>query len=215
MLSLIMRLTGIVTTLTITIIIILITIIVASFHRYQQRPHQCCIRLSQIVYIKDVFKPHTFDRLQEACKMLHPALKNENGFAIGRRHVQVSPGTYIHDLFYGKNVMTRLGALIGTRCLRSSRQPIEYRLYTINSSMPWHRDVMISESCPQIEVVYTVYNTSNSTTEWLDERKNQLKRVKSHPNSMLVTQGLGAFHQVTPLTIGERAIIKIAYDLSP
>jgi hypothetical protein len=92
---------------------------------------------------------------------------------------------------------------------------MEYRLYTVESSMPWHRDVVITESCPQIAVVYTVYNTSDSLTEWIDERNKKLERVRSQPNSMIITQGLGAFHQVMPLSEGERAIIKIAYNLIP
>lgn len=194
------------------IVVVSIWMLVASV---DQSPMTCCIRLRNIVYRESVFSPNTFIQLVEACKVLHPQLANEDGFAIGRQTVQVETGSYLHKLFYGERVMKGLGAMLGTSCLRPSPQPIEYRLYTINSRMPWHRDVMLTETCPQVEVVYTVYNTSDSFTEWIDEQNKKLERVRSKPNSMIITQGLGAFHQVTSLTRGERAIIKIAYNLIP
>ncbi len=184
--------------------------------RQRPQPHKCCIRLQRIVYLRDVFSPPAFERVKEACRILHPHLEKENGFAIGRRYVSVSKDSYLHSLFYDKGVMARLGSMIGTRCLRVSQQPIEYREYTVNSSMPWHRDVKLTESCPQIEVVFTVYNTSDSMTEWIDEQNHdKLESIRSQANSMIITQGLGALHQVTTLTKGERAIVKIAYNLSP
>jgi len=183
--------------------------------RVGQRAQACCIRLNQIMYIENTFSPKSFVKVQDACKQLHGMLAKEEGFAIGRQSVRVPTDSYLQSLFYDHSVMQKLGAILGTRCLRPSPQPIEYRLYTIDSSMPWHRDVMITETCPQIEVVYTVSNTSDSFTEWIDEKNKTLERVQSMPNSMIITQGLGAFHQVTALTRGERAIVKIAYNLIP
>jgi hypothetical protein len=97
-----------------------LTTVILILYLWHQRskPHQplqCCIRLQEILYIDNVFQPRTFNRVQDECKALHPMLKNENGFAIGRQFVQVSEGSYLHTLFYDQVVMKRLGSLIGTQ----------------------------------------------------------------------------------------------------
>ena len=48
--------------------------------------------------------------------------------------------------------------------------PVEFRIYPVErGSMDWHKDVALY-SKPQFEIVFTVTNTSDSTTEWEDER---------------------------------------------
>jgi hypothetical protein len=90
--------------------------------------------------------------------------------------------------------------------------PIEYREYSHGSSMPWHRDTIVTNNgTPQIELVFTIRNTSNSRTEWFSDKTRTTHRVHSEPNSVMITQGGSVMHQVTPLTSGERTIVKVAY----
>jgi hypothetical protein len=173
----------------------------------------CCIQLKNVIYHENVFSTRMFALIKRECSELHNSLTKENGIAIGRETVMVPDESLIAETFYNRDVMHRLGRMIGTRCISRSPQPIEYRLYKTGSSMPWHRDDVITNMCPQIEIVFTVFNTSDSLTEWLDETKNKTVQVKSESNSMIITQGKGAIHRVTELTRGQRAIIKIAYDL--
>ena len=190
----------------------LLTLLVCSMiPSYTQVP--CCIELRHVIYFENVFSPRMLTQIEKECFHLHNRLTKENGVAIGREIVRVPEASLITKTFYNQDVMHRLGRMIGTRCISRSPQPIEYRLYNIGSSMPWHRDDVITNMCPQIEIVFTVLNTSDSLTEWLDETTNTTQQVKSKSNSMIITQGKGAIHRVTELTRGQRAIIKIAYDL--
>lgn len=86
--------------------------------------------------------------------------------------------------------------------------PVEYRQYPIGSQgMVWHRDTCLVGR--QYECVYTVTNTSDSLTLYKD-MFGRIHSVRTEPNSLIVVQAGGAEHAVTPVTIGERSIVKFA-----
>lgn len=187
--------------------------VVCVFHK-SMKP-SCCIYLDIILYKERVLKSISFAKVLVECRALHMKLQPEPQYAlaVGRQTVTVPHTSYIHRLFYSQAVLDVVGGFVGSSCVVPSSQPIEYRLYVMGSSMPWHRDDVITRNCPQIEVVFTVYNHSDSYTEWYDDRLKGIHRIRTKPNSMVITQGLGAFHQVTPLTSGERSILKVVYNL--
>jgi hypothetical protein len=90
--------------------------------------------------------------------------------------------------------------------------PAELRVYQRRgASMAWHQDDVLYDP-PQIEVVYTVENSSDCVTQWKDQDGRELA-VETDPNSALVLAAGGAWHCVTRLKFGRRVIVKMAYIL--
>lgn len=115
----------------------------------------------------------------------------------------------IVDIFYGSDSLFGLSDMIGSELEPLVNVPIEHRYYTKSKGMNWHKDTLLSDP-PQYEVVYTVTNTSDSHTEYIDHwgRKH---RIWTEPNSVMIVRADGYAHQVTPVNKGSRSILKIAY----
>ena len=174
-----------------------------------------CI-LQEILYIKDALSYDDFLKINKECLNIYPKLVPDNSIAKNRLHVIIPKNNIIEKIFYGNKFMNLLKNNIGLNVKPSKVLPIEFRYYIINSSMNWHRDQVITKNiynCPQIEVVYTVHNTSDSKTEWVNDKNGYINEIYSFPNSIMITQGNSSFHRVTPITNGNRSIIKIAYDI--
>jgi hypothetical protein len=91
--------------------------------------------------------------------------------------------------------------------------------------MTWHVDDILYDPTPQIEIVFTVENTSDCKTMWKTKKRKLLsssdtadgneeyetKWVETEPNSVLFIQAGGPEHCVTSLNYGKRIIIKCAY----
>ena len=77
--------------------------------------------------------------------------------------------------------------------------------------MDWHRDVALYTE-PQFEIVCTIHNSSDSRTEWKDIKTGRRRAIRSEPNSVLIVQADSVVHRVTPITKGERSIVKFAYS---
>lgn len=97
-------------------------------------------------------------------------------------------------------------AMITGRQYTDACLPVEMRLYPPGSSMPFHRDMLLF-STPQLELILTLENTSDSTTCWnaLDGTPH---RMRTRPNSLIAVMAGGAPHCVSRSTRGERLILK-------
>ena len=73
--------------------------------------------------------------------------------------------------------------------------------------MEWHIDDVIYKP-NQIEVVYTIDNNSDCNTMW---RAESIHSIQSTPNSALILRAGGVEHKVSPLTMGRRTILKMAW----
>ena len=170
--------------------------------------------LDRILYKNRVLAPRIFHQVRSACDELQPALTEDPmPGAYKRFHVIITdPESSIYKLFYGVPFMKRVSTWIKGSVAPHPSLPIEYREYAHGSSMRWHRDLIITDNgTPQIELVFTIRNTSNSRTEWFSDKTRTTHRIHSEPNSVMITQGGSVMHQVTPLTSGERTIVKVAY----
>jgi hypothetical protein len=93
--------------------------------------------------------------------------------------------------------------------------PAELRVYQkLGAAMAWHQDDVLYDP-PQVEVVFTIENTSNCATRWKggpddDEEESS---VETDPNSALVLAAGGPWHCVSSLGRGRRVIVKLAYVL--
>ena len=181
--------------------------------------YECLI--DKLIYIENILPTSDFNRVKHACGLLDSQLKLEKTDRVVRKIISLPPpGTpgyrnqnnTLYDIFYGNLFLHRLKKILGFH-VSPSNIPIDYRVYEIGGSMEWHRDTIINPISPQIEVVFTLENESDSTTEWLDESTNEIHAIWTYPNSVVITQGGGAYHRVLPVKKGTRSIVKIAYNL--
>ena len=174
------------------------------------------ILLNKIIYIKNVLSFEEFSKLKEECLPLFSKLTPDKHAGTNRAHVILCKDGPIEQIFYSKHFLEYMKNILGVNNIQPSKVlPIEFRYYEAGSSMDWHRDTIVNirNKMPQVEVVFTLHNSSDSKTEWIDDETGELHKVFSTPNSIMITQGGGCFHQVTPITVGDRSIIKIAYDI--
>ena len=83
--------------------------------------------------------------------------------------------------------------------------------------MHWHCDMPLYQE-PQYECVYTLSNTTDSTTQWkkyttscLKGEEEIIKEVSTKANSLILVKADAVEHQVTPVTYGDRYILKFIY----
>ena len=75
--------------------------------------------------------------------------------------------------------------------------------------MEWHiDDVLYNPS--QIEIVLTLENNSDCFTMWKPYNK-EIQSVQTTPNSGLILKSGGVEHKVSPLKVGKRVILKMAF----
>jgi|LauGreSBDMM110SN_4_FD.fasta_scaffold03218_2 hypothetical protein len=173
-------------------------------------------KMNAIMYIQDVLPSLTYKKVYQDCTRLFPRMKPDNSSAKNRLHAFVEKNGLIEQTFYGPAFLSYLQQVLGVRVVPSKVLPIEFRYYDVGSSMDWHRDSIVTRNnsgSPQIELVYTLENISDSMTEWIDDASGQVNKIVSSPNSIMITQGGSVLHQVTETTIGNRSILKVAYDI--
>jgi len=169
--------------------------------------------LGKVFFFTNVLLQEEYQTILKECALLKPYLKEETSPNVKRKTIVLESPTPLHTIFYGDNFLTYLYTLLGFRVKPSCNLPIEFRMYENGGKMDWHRD-SVHNNQPQIEIVFTLENTSDSKTLWRDEDAHETHEIVTQPNSILITQGNGAFHKVTPVTTGYRSIIKIAYDIA-
>lgn len=168
--------------------------------------------LNDLIYIENFFNKDFENIVKLESKKLDPFLKSDlKHTVINRKHIEIPNNHIIYKIFYNKNTIDKLSKIIGIPIKSSLVVPMEYRSYEKDSYMVWHKDSILTNP-PQIEVVYTIYNTSDSFTEWYNTKT--INKIKTKPNSIIIVQGNGATHRVTKITNGKRTILKIVYELS-
>lgn len=161
-----------------------------------------------IKYIENFFPEEDFLMIQRECSKLVKKLKDEeNPIAPNRLSVNIPNNNYIARQCNSMETKRKLKIPENTE---PSDIPVEYRKYPLGGSMNWHKDVVLYTH-PQYEMVYTVDNTSDSKTLWYDPKNKKVNEIETKPNSMIVIKADDIQHCVTPVTQGERSIIKFAY----
>jgi hypothetical protein len=154
---------------------------------------------------------HLLDELSEV------QLNDEdNRYAPGRLRTFMPPGSKTYQVFTSRQILESFSAFFNQELesaavatpTRTLTIPIEYRKYPIGcGGMGWHSDVAILGN--QYECVYTVTNTSDSQTirrDWFGHQE----AIWAEPNSLIAVRANGVSHGVTPVTQGERTIVKFA-----
>ena len=206
----------------------------------QQELHQRCASSSScsvleknggIVYRQSVFTTKEFDIIKNEVASLTKSknkLQEEStsSIAINRLGMTLSKNNPIVQLLEDKsNSLHQLIQKTTTSMARnnddeyilSKHLPVEVRTYEkLGASMSWHVDDQLYD-IPQIEIVFTVENTSDCTTMWKPKTTPEvINSQDTDPNSCLIIQSgveNGPEHCVTSLKRngGKRIIIKCAY----
>jgi len=185
-------------------------------------------RAAAIVYLPNFLDAEDFALIQaEVAHERRKCLAEENSIAEGRLGTYITPTSPILETLVTQQTAARIAGKLarvqsnttttsknnknndndgGYVRLRVGDFPVEMRVYPSGSHMPWHADEALYVE-PQVEVVYTVANTSDSLTEWREEDGTVVSE-RTAPNSLLAIVAEGWEHRVTPVRRGERTILK-------
>ena len=174
------------------------------------------------LYVRNFFKKEDFKKIERACNDLRKHLKRDRQKRVkSRLGVVVPEEDIVHQMCFSKFTAEKLRELVLSNekrrdtkkryALKPSDVPVEYRIYPSGGSMDWHIDTVLYTE-PQFEIVCTIHNNSDSRTEWKDMNTGRKRWIRTEPNSVLIVQAGSVTHRVTPVTKGERSIIKFAYS---
>jgi len=168
------------------------------------------------VYIPNLLGDADFRAVVEEFEASRRYLVDEGPcFAQGRTAMLAPAGGAVEHTFASTDVAERLlQAGVEPSIEVALDLPIEYREYNVGSTMLWHRDPVLSDP-PQLELVYTITNSSDSMTEWvpgyLELGRGERHALWTAPNSALLVRAGGPLHMVRAVTIGTRAIAKVVF----
>jgi len=119
-------------------------------------------------YFHNFLEPYDFDAVRREVRRLRGKMKKEkDSIAVNRHGCCLDGGSIAHECLTSERTARRLNALLGDGSLRPGDYPIEARVYKRGGEMEWHRDdVLYAE--PQVELVLTLENDSDSQTQWVD-----------------------------------------------
>tara|TARA_R110001632_G_scaffold192803_3_gene313657 strand:+ start:2643 stop:3149 length:507 start_codon:yes stop_codon:yes gene_type:complete len=161
----------------------------------------------EFLYIKDFLPQEEFHKVTRLCRGYEPKMKDDELEIVdNRKRYRLTKNNYVTNVFSSKHTRDKLKLLQAN----PSDTPIEYRVYGKGGRMGWHCDDKLYLK-RQYEIVYTTENTSDSRTEWIDPITKKLYSLSTEPNSALIVRAQTVLHHVTPITQGERKILKFAY----
>ena len=164
--------------------------------------------------VEDFFDDATFAACQRSARRQRE-LKPETleSVAVGRLGCFLEPRDPVCVALSRPESVARLRRICGDDRLEPADFPVELRRYPVGSSMGWHKDEVLYEE-PQLEVVLTLENTSDSQTRW-ERADGSVRGAWLPPNSLLLVKAEGATHGVTTVRRGDRLIAKFVLTASP
>ena len=164
--------------------------------------------------VEDFFDAATFAACRRSARRPKD-LKPEclESVAVGRLGCFLEPRDPVVVALSRPESIERLRKICGDERLEPADFPVELRRYPIGSSMGWHKDEVLYEE-PQLEVVLTLENTSDSHTRW-ERADGSVRGAWLPPNSLLLVKAEGATHGVTTVRRGDRLIAKFVCTASP
>ena len=201
----------------ILLLLLLIVLYFCTQNKTKEHYGNMCT-IDKVYYYTNVLSNDDYIKIHNECVALKNDLLRmelEDTEHAKRRILNVRKDSQLYDIFYGKQFIDFLNNKLHMKLKPSKLLPIDYRIYELGGRMNWHRDVIISDNnkCPQIEIVFTLDNTSDSHTIWKEDNTDKIHEIRTESNSILITQGNSVYHKVLPITKGSRSIIKIAYEV--
>ena len=190
----------------ILLIICIITFVFA--HEYHTNPFAYTIDYKKDIYPEDIFRA-----ISEICNTIRKeemaVEENEMRRLIYSFKKYEPKFVQLKPLLFSDTLIDYIRRVTGKPLEPCLTIPVEYRKYLEGSHMPWHSDIKMLKRQYQYECVITIHNTSDSITQV--HNLLYIKDIHSEPNSLMITRAHGPVHKVTPVTCGERSIIKFAF----
>mmetsp|Transcript_62415 Transcript_62415/g.115878 ORF Transcript_62415/g.115878 Transcript_62415/m.115878 type:complete len:316 (-) Transcript_62415:27-974(-) len=180
-----------------------------------------------VFYLPDLLPKHEFEEIRQEYKQVKHCMQDES--KCGGAGESMAPGRFACNApskgsaeraLRSRNLASQIRSRIGWEpALRAGCDfPVEYRHYTPGVGMAWHQDIRLTKP-PQLELVYTIENSSDSVTRWaagyLELHHQKVQEIWTAPNSGLLVVGEGALHMVTAPSFGHRAILKALFLQGP
>lgn len=162
------------------------------------------------VYLKNVYDKSTFNKILEYTNQIKSSDMVHDPKATGRGMYVINNKHPIIPIICSSELINKVRKITNNPKLKPCLEiPIEYRKYVIGSYMDWHKDTQMLQNQLQYECVITLTNNSDSFT--LLKYDSGIKKMVTEPNTLLVVRANGISHKVTPLTKGERTILKLVF----
>jgi hypothetical protein len=191
---------------------------VQSTTAFSKQYHPAPPPLQEILYRRNVFAKDELLIIQADVKQYLGKLRPEtmSSVAHGRRGLALPPSAATVDKFAQGSLLRWIHRV--TQCSDyqlCTEVPLEIRTYDQKGAgMAWHADDILFTPVPQLEVVWTLENTSDCRTLYRSTATQNVETVETEANSVLLVPAGGPEHCVTSLQRGRRVILKAVYALT-
>ena len=163
-----------------------------------------------LVCAADVLAPEELRAVTREARGLAPAARPIEGpYGQGRLWAAFPADSAAAALLCCDALAARVSAWVHEPVLAATALGVELRVYRRGAEMAWHTDELLF-AAPQYELVLTLWNDSDSRTEWVDA-DGRTRSEWTRPGSALLVRAESAAHRVTPVTRGERAVLKVVF----
>jgi hypothetical protein len=165
-----------------------------------------------ILYRTSVFGKDEYAKIAEDVASFSSKLHQETASSVAKKRLGTSlpPDSATFQAFQHGSLSRLVEQVAGSSYVLSPHIPVEIRVYeSVGACMAWHVDDVHYDP-PQLEVVWTLENTSDCVTMW-KQPDGSVRSVETDRNSVLLLSAGGPSHCVTSLKRGERTIVKCAY----
>ena len=165
-----------------------------------------------ILYRTSVFNKEEFALIAEDVERV--LLSEESSLSVAKHRLgaQLSPNSRAVQSFRRGSLHKLVQQMTSSEYELSEHVTVEIRSYEKQGAcMAWHSDDILYCDPPQIEVVWTLENSSDCLTMWKTANGQVVQSVETEKNSVILLRGGGVEHCVTSLKRGKRVIIKCVY----
>jgi hypothetical protein len=165
-----------------------------------------------ILYRTSVFSKEEYADIQKDLQQLTFSLVDEttSSVATNRMGAGLHPSGRTVEIFQTGSLTSLVQLIMGSDYHLSTDVPVEIRTYDkAGAGMQWHVDDILYDP-PQIEIVWTLENTSDCKTMWR-EATEVLRKLETDANSVIILKAGGVPHCVSSLKQGRRVIVKCVY----
>jgi hypothetical protein len=165
-----------------------------------------------ILYRTSVFDKDEYATIAKDIASFSSKLHQETASSVAKYRLGTSlpPDSATFQAFQHGSLSRLVEKVAGSDYVLSPHIPVEIRVYEkAGACMAWHCDDVLYDP-PQLEVVWTLENTSDCVTLW-EQSDGNVQSVETERNSVLLLSAGGPSHCVTSLKRGRRTIVKCAY----
>jgi len=166
-----------------------------------------------LLLVHPFYNNHHFQEIVKYCLTLDDLLENDTRVTSRKTYMCDSKtNSQLYRMVFSPYFFKQVRKILKIGKCVPSEFPIEYRKYETGSEgMPWHQDQPLFKQT-YYECVLTITNTSDSMFEFMID--DNIHSVDPKPNSLALVKPSSVYHKITPITSGERRILKFVFLLN-